>query len=154
MGTFDEAELRRRVEGVVYASASTVDAQARPRVRILHPVWDWETRTVWIGTNPQGAMAAELASHPHLALCYLRSSLEPFATEQAYVDGPVTWIDPHEGWDKIKSAPPPVGYDPLVSWSSPDDPKFGVLELTPSRIELAALSAASGWSQSIWHAGS
>jgi hypothetical protein len=95
-------------------------------------------------------MADELAGSPYLSLCYLISSLDPFLTKQVYVDCASEWIDRAEGWDKIKSAPPPLGYDPAVSWQSADDPKFGALRLTPSRIELAGLSAADGWSQSIW----
>lgn len=144
------AEFRRRIEAVVYASASTVDTKGRTRVRVLHPVWDWERHVAWIGTNPQGAIASELGANPHLSLCYLISSLDPIATEQVYVDCVAEWVDRQATWEIIKSGPPPVGYDPAVSWQSPDDPKFGALKLTPWRIELSALSAADGWSQSIW----
>lgn len=149
-----KAELRRRIEAIVYASAGTVDAKGRTRVRVLHPVWDWEQHTIWIGTNPNGAIATELAANPHLSLCYLISSLDPFATEQVYVDCVTKWADRKTTWERLKSGPPPVGYDPVASWQSPDDPKFGALKLTPWRIELSALSEAEGWSQSIWKSAS
>jgi hypothetical protein len=40
-------------------------------------------------------------------------------------------------WALFKDTPPPVGYDPGHFWpGGPDDVSFGVLKLTPIRIEL------------------
>jgi hypothetical protein len=44
-------------------------------------------------------------------------------------------------WDLFAQTPPPLGYDPgLFFAGGVNDPGFGVLKLTPSRIELWSLA--------------
>jgi hypothetical protein len=43
-----------------------------------------------------------------------------------------------EGWNRIKNAPPPVGYDPSIIpvWDSPSALAFGILEVVPWRLRV------------------
>jgi hypothetical protein len=40
-------------------------------------------------------------------------------------------------WDLMLSTPQPYGYDPAPIFQSVDHPSFGVLKVTPWRIELS-----------------
>ena len=43
-------------------------------------------------------------------------------------------------WELYKSVPPPLGYDPQAFWKGGfEDPEYGLLKLTPWRIELSAI---------------
>jgi len=42
-------------------------------------------------------------------------------------------------WDLFKNTPPPLGYDVGMFWKGPGDPQYGLLKLTPWRIELSSL---------------
>jgi hypothetical protein len=44
-----EAEFIERVGTMIWCSAATVDSKARPRSRILHPIW--EGRIGWVCTH-------------------------------------------------------------------------------------------------------
>jgi hypothetical protein len=46
-------------------------------------------------------------------------------------------------WNLFKSAPPPLGYDPESTLGSPDHDNFGVLKLTPWRIDLVTFPSPS-----------
>jgi hypothetical protein len=57
-------------------------------------------------------------------------------------------------WDLYKTTPPPLGYDPGMIWKGgPEDPTFGILKLTPWRIELFALRDMMGGGPQVWHVG-
>ena len=45
-----------------------------------------------------------------------------------------------------------MGYDPALIWSGgPDDPSYGLLKLTPWRIEVASLKLPpDGWASMVW----
>ena len=51
---------------IVWASVATVDADSRPRTRILHPIWEWDGTDLfgWIATVPSPVKRAHLAVHP------------------------------------------------------------------------------------------
>jgi hypothetical protein len=72
----------------------------------------------------------------------LRSSLTYWDPQhdQVYVECSAEWVgSPDEKrcvWELFKVPPPPYGYDPGTIWPSPDDASFGLLRLTPWRIEL------------------
>jgi len=52
------------------------------------------------------------------------------------------WVDDLDQkqrvWQLCLEAPPPVGFDPAPIYERVDHPNFGVLKLTPRRIELAS----------------
>lgn len=53
---------------IVWATAATVDAEGRPRSRILHPYWEWDgdagSLVGWIATGPTPLKRAHLARSP------------------------------------------------------------------------------------------
>jgi general stress protein 26 len=142
-----EDEFHRRVRDAVYANVASVDAQNRPRSRVLHPLW--EGKTGWILTWPMSHKSKHLAKNPYVSLAYLKNPIEP-----VYVDCKAEWEnDANEKrriWDLFSNTPPPVGYDPSVAFESVDNPKFGVLKLIPWRIQIYRLEPVN--ESLIWHA--
>jgi general stress protein 26 len=138
-----EEEFMRRVRRIVWCTVATVDTRGRPRTRILHP--NWEGPTGWIMTGRNTLKARHLAANPYVSLTYWDQK-----QENVYVDARAEWADDlvekQRIWDMFKANQFPYGYDPAMipGWTSPDAPGFGVLKLTPSRIELSGLSLEPG----------
>lgn len=119
---------------IVWATGATVDAEGRPWTRILHPYWTWdgESLTGIVATSPLSPKAAHLEAHPEVSFTYWAPSQDT-CTAQCHV----TWEESPEqreaGWEALKNAPEPVGYDPAIipGWDEPTSPDFGVLRLEP-----------------------
>jgi len=133
---------------IVWCTVATVDARGRPRSRILHPVW--EGATGWIATGRQSHKARHLAGNPFVSLTYWDPQ-----HEQAIIDCKAEWQDDlatrQRIWDLLGTTPEPVGYDPKLFWPGADDASFGVLKLTPWRLEVWSLGAmARGEPAQVW----
>jgi general stress protein 26 len=132
-----ETEFISRVHHVVWCNMATVDAQGRPRSRIVHPIW--EGPTGWIATNRHSFKNRHLAANPYVSLAYIADIARP-----VYVDCQVAWADDQADkqrvWDMFSAAPPPLGYDPAPFFVAADHPDFGVLRLTPWRIAVVTQS--------------
>lgn len=148
--SFDEIRpaLEERVRRIVWCTVATVDRKGRPRVRLLHPVW--EGSTAYICTGRHSHKAKHLAETPYVSLSYW----DP-RHEQVYADCNAEWVDdPAEKtrvWELFKSETPPYGYDPAMFW--PDGPAaegFGVLRCSPWRIELSAMSPQGSFEVQVW----
>jgi hypothetical protein len=132
---------------IVWCTASTVTSDARPRSRLLHPLWDWDgaSLTGWIATAPTKIKRADLAANPHMTCTYWHPTHDTATAECA-----VAWCFDIETraavWDKLKSAPAPVGYDPAIvpGWTAPTDDRFAVLRLTPQRLRVLPGTAMLG----------
>ena len=83
---FDDiaAEFHERVARMVWCSVATVDAQCRPRSRIVHPIW--EGAAGWIGTWRTSVKAGhrapslklkQLERNPHVSLPYVAEVTKP-----------------------------------------------------------------------------
>jgi general stress protein 26 len=131
-----EAEFTSRVRRIVWCTVSTVDTLGRPRSRILHPIW--EGSTGWIATGRSSFKAKHIEGNPYVSLSYWDQ-----AHQQIYADCRATWEDrlPERKrvWELYKATPPPLGYDLTQFFKAPDDPSFGLMKLTPWRIELWSL---------------
>ena len=57
---------------IVWCAAATVDAEGRPRSRVLHPIWEWdgEQLTGWVGTGPTPTKRAHLEANPYVSCNY------------------------------------------------------------------------------------
>lgn len=138
-----EEEFTARVSRIVWCTVATVDTAGRPRSRILHPMW--EGTTGWIMTGRNTLKTRHLATNPNVSLTYWDPQ-----HRQVYVEAVAEWEDDpaqkHRVWDLFKSKPFPYGYDPAIipGWTSSDAPGFGVLKLTPRRIELSGISLTPG----------
>ncbi|MFP6806485.1 MAG: pyridoxamine 5'-phosphate oxidase family protein [Pseudomonadales bacterium] len=143
-----QEEFDRRVNAIVWCTVSTVDRKGRPRSRILHPIWEGETG--WIATGRNSFKAKHLADNPYVSLCYWDPD-----HKQIYADCKTEWdedqVNKERIWELFKSTPPPLGYDPAMIWKGADDPEFGLLKLTPWRIELSSLHEMSaGQAPQVW----
>jgi general stress protein 26 len=133
-----EAEFMRRVAKTVWCTMATVDSRGRPRTRLIHPIW--EGSTGYIGTGRHSLKEKHLAKNPNVSFTYWDPD-----HEQVYIDATAEWLDDPADrrriWELYRSTPPPLGYDPGMIWrEGPESEDFGVLKLTPRRIELFSLS--------------
>jgi general stress protein 26 len=134
-----EAEFLARISRIVFCTVATVERRNRPRTRMLHPIW--EGRTGWISTGRQPVLTKHLAANPHVSLCY-------WDQEHVYIEATAEWEEDlserRRVWDLFKSTPPPLGYDigEYVS-DGVESPIWGLLRLTPWRIEVSGLADAA-----------
>jgi len=144
--TFDE-----RVRRIVWCTATTIDANGCPFSRILHPVW--EGRTGWIATGRHTLKTKHLAANANVSLGYWDPK-----HDTVMVQAGTEWCDDEATkrrvWELIRNAPPPVGYDPALFWNGGvRDPSYGVLRLTPHRIDLlGAQEMTAGKGATVWRA--
>ncbi|MBZ0310805.1 MAG: pyridoxamine 5'-phosphate oxidase family protein, partial [Anaerolineae bacterium] len=63
------------------------------------------------------------------------------------------WVDALDEkkriWKLLLETPPPMGFDPAPIYKSVDDPGFGLIKLTPWRIEVTNFPTGP---HLIWHA--
>ena len=141
-----EADFVERVHGAVWCNVATLDARNRLRSRILHPIW--EGLTGWIATRRRSPKAAHLAHHPYVSLAYIADVARP-----VYAECAAGWDDDlatkRRVWELFRAAPPPLGYDPAPIFHAVEHPDFGVLKLTPWRIELGDMM---GRQSRVWRA--
>ncbi len=134
-----ESEFAATVSRVVWATVTTVDADGRPFSRILHPIWDGSTG--WIATGRHTLKTKHLAGNPAVAVAYWDQ-----AHDSVMAQCRADWCDDvptkQHVWDLFKSTPPPLGYDPALFFQGDATaPDFGVLKLTPWRIDVWSLAA-------------
>ena len=124
---------------IVWCTVATTDTAGRPRTRILHPIWEWDGEQLigWIGTGPDTLKARHLERVPYVSLTYWNTEQDTCTAECD-----ARWLtsaeDRRSGWERFRSAPAPVGYDPAIidGWDDADSPAFGLLELRPTRLRV------------------
>ncbi|MEM8533805.1 MAG: pyridoxamine 5'-phosphate oxidase family protein [Chloroflexota bacterium] len=128
-----ETEFIDRVHTTVWCNCATIDTQQRPRSRVLHPIW--EGSTGWIATTRNSPKAEHLEHNAFVSLAYVQDPFKP-----VYAECRAEWVDDMEAkqrfWDLCKNTPEPLGYDPGMMWGNAENPAYGLLRLTPWRIEL------------------
>jgi hypothetical protein len=142
-GEFDDITRR-----VVWATVTTVDRNNRPRSRILHPIW--EGNTGWVATTRHSHKAKHLARNPFVSVTYWDQ-----AHQQVMAECRAEWCDDaptrQRIWKLFETTPEPIGFNPALFWPSVTDASFGVLRLTPWRIEVSALAdMAKGKPARVW----
>jgi len=142
-----QEEFLQRISQAVYCSMATVDRKNRPRSRVIHPVW--EGSTAWIISWPETLKSRHLAHNPYVSLAYICHDVY----RPVYVDCTAAWVQDREEkrrvWAYYQSVPPSLGFDPEPHYGSVDHPKFGLLKLTPWRVELFDLGRDEGTGESI-----
>ena len=145
------ATFDARVRKIVWCTVTTMDTKGRPFSRILHPLW--EGRTGWIATGRHTLKTKHLAGNSNVALAYWTPDHDSVMAQCR-----AEWCDDaptrERVWKLFKSTPEPVGYDPQLFWKGGvSDQTFGVLKLTPSRIELwTGADMQAGKPPKIWRA--
>ena len=138
-------EFEERVSTIVWANVATVDRQGRIRSRMLHPNWEVsDTGPVgWIATGRDSLKAKHLEGNPFVSLTYWTPE-----HKQVMAECKAGWVDDmaekQRLWDLFKSTPEPYGYDLSTFWKSADDPTYGLLKLTPWRIEVWSIEEIMG----------
>ena len=131
-----EQAFVERAHKAIWCSLATVDGQGRPRSRVVHPVW--EGATGWLTTRRQSPKTKHLTRVPFVSVAYIADVANP-----TYADCHAEWVDDlaekQRVWDWIAQTPPPLGFDPTPMYGSVDDAGFGLLKLTPWRIQLDSL---------------
>ena len=143
-----EEKFRATTDRVVWCTVATVDRRDRPRSRILHPIWDGPTG--WILTNRHSHKEKHLAHNAYVSCSYWDPQ-----HDQAIADCRAEWVDDADTktwlWELFKSAPEPLGYDPVIIWPDKDDPSVGVLKLTPWRVAVWSMAEmAQGKPAQVW----
>lgn len=144
---FEEIEplFRERVDAMVWAAVATVDTAGRPSTRLLHPIWEGDI--CWIGTHRTSIKSRHLARSPYISMAYVSDVVHP-----VYVEGVASWEDSLQEkqriWERFRTTPEPLGYDPALSFEAYDHENFGLLKIEPLKITLATL-AGDPW-QVIW----
>jgi len=143
---------------IVWCSAASVDAQGRPRSRVLHPIWEWDgTKLVgWIATGPTPVKRAHLAQSPHLSLNYWAPSQDTCVAECR-----AEWVFDDAGrervWNLLKNGPSPVAYDPAIipGWDNPRVDAFAGLRLDPWRLRVmpGSMMMGGGGEVLVWQEG-
>jgi hypothetical protein len=133
------AEMANRM---VYATLTTVDRRNRPRARMVHTLWEWDGKELvgWVGSLVTPMKKAHLERNPYVS-CNYWDGVEAYDTCVAECRAELLLDEKsrHEGWERFKSIPPPLGYDPAIipQWSEgPDSPAWGVLRLEPWRLRV------------------
>lgn len=128
-----EQEFVQRAHAMVWCNGATIDERGRPRSRVLHPIW--QAQIGWITTGRGTAKLRHIVANGWLSLAYVADPMRP-----VYAECRAVWRDDPAAkrhvWELFVQAPEPLGFDPALSWGSVDSPGFGVLELTPWRVEL------------------
>lgn len=139
-----------KAHAAVYCTVATVDRQGRPRSRVLHPIWeiiDGEP-VCWVATGRHTLKTKHLAEQPYVSVAYLADPFKPL-----YADCHTEWADDAATkgriWELLSSTPPPVGYDPTPFFGAVDNPRYGVLKLTPWRLELGDMMGEAR----VWRSG-
>jgi len=144
VASFEELaeEFGRRVARIVWCTVATVGLDGAPRTRVLHPIW--EGPVGWIATSRGGLKARHLAHEPRIALTYWDPEQEVVS-----VQATATWVDDEATrrriWDLFRTTPAPLGYDPAEFWPGGwSHPRFALLRLDPTMIEVTAMAMVSG----------
>ena len=124
---------------IVWCSAASVDADGRPRSRVLHPLWEWKDEQLigWIATGPTATKREHIAASPHLSLNYWQADHDTCVAECK-----ASWCFDIETrkrvWDKYLALPPPLGYDPALipAWENAESESFSVMRFDPWRLRV------------------
>ncbi len=125
---------------IVWAAVATVDPAGRPRSRVLHPLWEYDGTDLvgWIAVGPTPIKREHIAAQPEISINHWAPNHDTCSAECS-----VEWVFDDDGraavWEKFKTAPEPVGYDPAIIpvWrGGPTAPEFAAWRLRPHRLRV------------------
>jgi hypothetical protein len=141
--------FRNATQGKHNTANAAGGTPAEPEER-AHPAPDLGGPGRLGGHGPAYPQGQAPVGNPYVSLTYWDPQ-----HEQAIVECRAEWQDEPATrariWELFRTTPEPVGYDPKLFWPSVDDPGFGVLKLTPWRLEVWSLQAmAQGQPPRVW----
>lgn len=128
------AEMANRM---VHCTLVTVDRHCRPRSRIVHAMWEWDGTSLvgWVGSIVSPMKRAHLERNPYVSCSYWNGAEAYDAcVAECRAELLLDEVSRREGWERFKSAPPPLGHDPgtIPQWKDgPASPRWGVMRLEP-----------------------
>jgi general stress protein 26 len=132
-------EFLAQANKIVWCNLATLDPKNRVRSRVVHP--NWEGSVGWMWTRLNSPKVKHLEYNPHVSLAYVADIVNP-----VYAECTIAWeTDPvvkQHVWDFIANTPEPLGYNIQAFYQSPDNPAFGLLKLTPWRLEVVHMPSA------------
>jgi hypothetical protein len=125
---------------IVWCTVATVDADNRPRSRILHPIWLWDGTALvgWIATGPTPTKRAHLDHSPYVSCGYWAPDHDTCVAEcraELFTDDDTCRMV----WQLFAEGPAPVGYDPAMipPWrDGPTSDAFAAMRLEPWRLRV------------------
>lgn len=132
---------------IVWCSVATVDADNRPRSRVLHPFWEFDGEQIigWVGTGATLTKRTHIEHSPFASINYWAPDQNTCVAECK-----TTWCLDAETrkrvWNQYLELPAPLGYDPAIipGWDSPESDGFSVLRFDPWRLRVFPGSALMG----------
>ena len=143
-----DAEFWKKVHDaaskLTWAYLGTV-RDGQPKVRVVHPAFEGEK--VWIATGRDSAKAKQIAADPRVELFYQVGTEFTHLT----VTGDARLVDDPGEKERIWNSKI-FDYDLSQFWpSGPSSKEFGLLLVTPSRVELTSLPAMTqGHKPEVW----
>ncbi len=133
---------------IVWCTVATVDADDRPRSRVMHPVWEQTSDgpVARVATRATAAKREHIAHSPFASLSYWDATHDVAVAECA-----AEW-DPDPDWTYFSRLPPPVGFDAnTVFPGGVTHPHAAVLVLRPWRLRWArAADLTAGRPAAVW----
>ncbi|MER7394138.1 pyridoxamine 5'-phosphate oxidase family protein [Streptomyces sp. NPDC000151] len=134
-----EATFMEYIQDIVYCTMTTVDHKARPRARVVQPIWEVADGVPigWLATYRTPVKIAHLANNPHTTYSYWNPR-----QNAVFVDSVSAWVSDQgtkaRVWDLYRqNSPAGVGYDPHTFWpQGPTAPQYHLLRITPWRIQV------------------
>ena len=143
-----QEDFLRFTADIVYCTVTTVDAQGRPRSRVMHPIFEVvDGQPIgWAVTDRSPVKTRHLAANPYVSCAYWSP-----AQNTVYVDCQASWVDDTAGkqhvWELFRGTPPPLGWGDMSAYEPEGiaHPLFEPLRLSPWRVQvLRAEQVASG----------
>jgi hypothetical protein len=136
-----EEDFLRITSETVFCTATTVDSKARPRSRMLHPVFVVRDGgpVGWALTGRTPLKTRHLGANPHLSCSYWTPS-----HDTVFIDCTATWVEDEaekeQVWELFLNTPEPLGWGPDGMAGYGEDkwrnPVFTPLRLEPWRIQV------------------
>lgn len=124
---------------IVWCNVATVDAQGRPRSRVLHPIWEYAdgNLTGWVGTGPTPTKRAHISASPFVS-CNYWSPAQDTCVAECQAEWAFDDATRERVWSMYTETPPPLGYDPSIipGWENARSNTFAVLKMTPWRLRV------------------
>lgn len=142
-----QEEFERRIRRIVWAQVATIDSAGRPRVRVLHPVW--EGNIAWITTAPDSLKLRHIARSPWALIGYWDAE-QTTVTAECHVTVVEDAGEKSRVFQLLRSLPEPYGYDPSFWGGTPDLPAFALLRCEAWQVELAGYPKLWEWQSTRW----
>src|SRR3954454_5214709 len=102
---------------MVYCTLATTDRRGRPRSRMVHTLWEWDGAALvgWANSIVTPMKRAHLERTPYVS-CNYWDGVEAYDTCTAECRAELLLDDANRraGWERFRSVPPPLGYDPAI----------------------------------------